>query len=43
MNRRAKRTAAMAMQRNEIITRRGNMDVFDKESEYMPVGNLSGQ
>jgi len=43
MNRRAKRTAAMAEQRGELITRRGDVDVFDEDSAYVPVGNTSGQ
>lgn len=43
MNRRARRTAAMAKQRNEIITRRGDMEIFDKKTDYVPVGNTSGQ
>ena len=43
MKRRAKRTHAMAEQRNELITRRGEMEIFDAESEYTPVGNTSGQ
>ena len=43
MKRRAKRTHAMAKQRDELITRRGDMEIFDEESEYEPVGNTSGQ
>lgn len=43
MNRRAKRTSVMAEQRNELITRRGNIEVFDENTEYTPVGNTSGQ
>ena len=43
MKRRAKRTAAMAKQRNELITRRGEIEIFDEESDYTPVGNMSGQ
>ena len=43
MKRRAKRTHAMAKQRDELITRRGDMHIFDEETEYTPVGNTSGQ
>ena len=43
MKRRAKRTHAMAKQRDELITRRGDMEIFDEESEYEAVGNTSGQ
>ena len=43
IKRRVKRTHAMAKQRDELITRRGDMEIFDEESEYTPVGNTSGQ
>lgn len=43
MKRRAKRTHAMAEQRDELITRRGEMQIFNEESDYVPVGNTSGQ
>ncbi|NJC27273.1 NADH:ubiquinone reductase (Na(+)-transporting) subunit B [Neolewinella antarctica] len=42
MKRRAKRTHAMAKQRDEIITKRGEMEVFDEDSEYKAVGNAGG-
>ncbi len=38
-NRRAKRTSAMAKQRDELITRRGDVKVFNGDSDYRPVGN----
>ncbi|MBC6995721.1 NADH:ubiquinone reductase (Na(+)-transporting) subunit B [Neolewinella lacunae] len=37
--RRAKRTSAMAKQRDELITRRGDIKVFNGDSDYRPVGN----
>ena len=43
MKRRVKRTHAMAQQRDELITRRGDMHIFDEDTEYEPVGNTSGQ
>lgn len=43
MKRRAKRTHAMAEQRHELITKRGDMEIFDEDSQYTPVGNTSGQ
>ena len=43
MNRRAKRTHAMAEQRHELITKRGDMEIFNEDSQYTPVGNTSGQ
>ncbi len=42
MKRRAKRTHAMAEQREELITRRGDVDIFTEDSEYRPVGNAGG-
>lgn len=38
MNRRAKRTAAMAEQRKELITKRGDMDILNADSDLQTVG-----
>jgi Na+-transporting NADH:ubiquinone oxidoreductase subunit B len=42
IKRRAKRTASMAKTRDELITKRGEVDVFTPENSdgYRPVGNL---
>ena len=43
IKRRVKRTHKMAEQRNELITRRGELEIFDENSQYEPVGNTGGQ
>lgn len=42
IKRRAKRTASMAKTRDELITRRGDVDIFTPENDedYRPVGNV---
>ena len=44
INRRAKRTAKMAQQRNELITKRGDVEILaPSTADYRPVGSTGGQ
>jgi len=41
MNRRAKRTSAMAKQRDELITKRGDIQILNGDSDLKPVGTTN--